>query len=77
MRIVIADDHPLLREAIRATVEHVWPERDIIEAGSAAAARAEAEEPGASALPPIWTFGRFAHDLVCGYWSKGFDLRKV
>ncbi|MCP5395990.1 MAG: response regulator transcription factor [Sphingomonadaceae bacterium] len=44
MRIVIADDHPLLREAIRATVEHVWPDRDIVEAGSAAAARAEADK---------------------------------
>jgi DNA-binding NarL/FixJ family response regulator len=44
MRIVIADDHPLLREAIRGTVENAWPGREVVEVGSAAGARAEAEK---------------------------------
>ncbi|MCB2077092.1 MAG: response regulator transcription factor [Novosphingobium sp.] len=42
-RIVIADDHPLLRAAIRTTVEKVWPGSEIVEVADAAAARAEAQ----------------------------------
>ncbi|MFN3591613.1 MAG: response regulator transcription factor [Thermaurantiacus sp.] len=39
-RIVIADDHPLFRTALRHAVGKVWPDAEIVEAGSAAAARA-------------------------------------
>jgi DNA-binding NarL/FixJ family response regulator len=39
-RIVIADDHPLFRTAMRHAVGKVWPQADIIEAASAAEARA-------------------------------------
>ena len=40
--IVIADDHPLMRGAIRASVERTWPGHAIVEVSDAAAARAEA-----------------------------------
>lgn len=40
-RIVIADDHPLMRSAIRAAVEKVWPEHEIAEVSDAGAAKAE------------------------------------
>ena len=40
-RIVIADDHPLMRGAIRAAVEKVWPGHAIVEVEDAAAAKAE------------------------------------
>ncbi|WFL78984.1 response regulator transcription factor [Altererythrobacter arenosus] len=40
-RIVIADDHPLMRGAIRAAVEKVWPTHDIVEVSDAAAAKSE------------------------------------
>lgn len=39
-RIVIADDHPLFRTALRHAVSKVWPRAEIVEAGSAADARA-------------------------------------
>lgn len=39
-RVVIADDHPLFRAAMRLAVAKVWPEADVIEAASAAEARA-------------------------------------
>lgn len=42
--IVIADDHPLMRAAIRASVEKSWPGHAIVEVPDAAAARAEAEK---------------------------------
>jgi len=28
-RIVIADEHPLLRSAVRAAVKRVWPQYDV------------------------------------------------
>ena len=40
-RIVIADDHPLMRSAIRAAVEKVWPHHLIVEVSDAGAAREE------------------------------------
>lgn len=40
--IVIADDHPLMRGAIRATVERIWPGHAIVEVSDAAAARGAA-----------------------------------
>ncbi|XUU60920.1 response regulator transcription factor [Erythrobacter sp. HA6-11] len=42
-RIVIADDHPLFRTALSHAVTKVWPEAEVVEAGSANAARAELE----------------------------------
>lgn len=42
-RIVIADDHPLLRSAVRAAVERVWPHCDVVEVADAATARQQAE----------------------------------
>lgn len=42
-RIVIADDHPLMRAAVRASVEKLWPGREIVEVADAASARREAE----------------------------------
>ncbi|MEZ5681673.1 MAG: response regulator transcription factor [Erythrobacter sp.] len=38
-RIVIADDHPLMRGAIRAAVEKVWPDHEVAEVADAASAR--------------------------------------
>ncbi|MDJ0642606.1 MAG: response regulator transcription factor [Erythrobacter sp.] len=46
-RIVIADDHPLFRTALSHAVTKVWPGAEVVEAGSAGAARAELE----TALP--------------------------
>ena len=40
-RIVIADDHPLMRSAIRAAVEKVWPAHAIVEVGDAGSVKAE------------------------------------
>lgn len=49
-RIVIADDHPLFRSALAHAVGKVWPEAAIIEASSAAEARAALQEGGAETL---------------------------
>lgn len=43
-RIVIADDHPLMRAAIRASVENAWPGHEVVEVADAATARREAEQ---------------------------------
>ena len=48
-RIIIADDHPLFRTALSHAVGKVWPDAEIVEASSAAQARAEVET-GAEAL---------------------------
>lgn len=40
-RIVIADDHPLMRGAIRAAVEKVWPSHAIVEVSNASSAQSE------------------------------------
>lgn len=40
-RIVIADDHPLMRGAIRAAVEKVWPGHAIAEVSNAGDAKSE------------------------------------
>lgn len=40
-RIIIADDHPLFRTALSHAVSKVWPDATVIEASSAANARAE------------------------------------
>ncbi|MBD3729144.1 MAG: response regulator transcription factor [Sphingomonadales bacterium] len=45
-RIVIADDHPLMRAAVRASVESVWPHHDIVEVSDAGAAHREVEQGG-------------------------------
>ena len=49
-RIVIADDHPLFRSALAHAVGRVWPEATIIEASSAAEARAALADGGAETL---------------------------
>jgi DNA-binding NarL/FixJ family response regulator len=49
-RIVIADDHPLFRSALAHAVGKVWPEAAVIEASSAAEARAALQEGGAETL---------------------------
>jgi DNA-binding NarL/FixJ family response regulator len=49
-RIIIADDHPLFRSALAHAVGKVWPEAAIIEASSAAEARAALAEGAAEAL---------------------------
>lgn len=41
-RIVIADDHPLMRAAVRSSVEPVWPGQEIVEVADAEAALREA-----------------------------------
>ena len=48
-RIIIADDHPLFRTALSHAVSKVWPDATVIEASSAANARAELND-GAEAL---------------------------
>ena len=48
-RIIIADDHPLFRTALSHAVSKVWPDATVIEASSAANARAELGD-GAEAL---------------------------
>lgn len=49
MRVIIADDHPLFRTALSHAVKKVWNNADVIEASSAAQARAELGD-GAEAL---------------------------
>lgn len=49
-RVIIADDHPLFRSALAHAVARVWPEAAIIEASSAAEARAALEAGVAEAL---------------------------
>jgi len=49
-RIVIADDHPLFRSALAHAVGKVWEGAAIIEASSAAEARAALEAGGAETL---------------------------
>lgn len=49
-RVVIADDHPLFRSALAHAVARVWPEAAVIEASSAAEARAALQEGGAESL---------------------------
>lgn len=49
-RIIIADDHPLFRTALSHAVGRVWPEAQIIEARSAAEARAALEGGDVEAL---------------------------
>ncbi|ALE15823.1 Transcriptional regulator, LuxR family [Altererythrobacter epoxidivorans] len=41
--ILIADDHPLMRGAIRAAVEKVWPSHEVREVSDVASARTEME----------------------------------
>ena len=48
--IVIADDHPLFRSALAHAAGKVWPEAGIIEASSAAEARAALQQGGVEAL---------------------------
>ncbi len=50
LRIIIADDHPLFRSALAHAVGKVWPAATIIEASSAAEARAALQEGAAEAL---------------------------
>lgn len=45
-RIIIADDHPLFRTALSHAVGKVWPDAEVVEANSAAAARLELERGG-------------------------------
>jgi DNA-binding NarL/FixJ family response regulator len=49
VRIVIADDHPLFRSALRHAVSRVWEGAEVVEASSAAQARAALAD-GAEAL---------------------------
>jgi DNA-binding NarL/FixJ family response regulator len=49
-RVIIADDHPLFRSALAHAVGRVWPNAAIIEASSAAEARAALAEGAAEAL---------------------------
>ena len=49
-RIIIADDHPLFRSALAHAVSKVWSEAAIIEASSAAEARAALAEGAVEAL---------------------------
>jgi len=49
-RIIIADDHPLFRSALAHAVGKVWPEAAVIEASSAAEARAALADAAAEAL---------------------------
>ncbi|WP_296717562.1 LuxR family transcriptional regulator [Erythrobacter sp.] len=50
MRVIIADDHPLFRSALAHAVGKVWPDAAIIEASSAAEARAALADGAAEAL---------------------------
>lgn len=49
-RVIIADDHPLFRSALAHAVGKVWPDAAIIEASSAAEARAALAAGGTEAL---------------------------
>lgn len=43
-RIIITDDHPLMRAAIRTSVERVWPDHEIVEVPDAASAQLAVDE---------------------------------
>lgn len=49
-RVIIADDHPLFRSALAHAVGKVWPDAAILEASTAAEARAALAEGSAEAL---------------------------
>ncbi|MEE4207623.1 MAG: response regulator transcription factor [Erythrobacter sp.] len=49
MRVILADDHPLFRAALRHAVTRVWEGAEVVETSSAAAARAALAD-GAEAL---------------------------
>lgn len=49
-RVIIADDHPLFRSALAHAVGKVWPDAAILEASTAAEARAALVEGSAEAL---------------------------
>lgn len=49
-RIIIADDHPLFRTALSHAVGKVWPDAEIVEAASAATARAALRESAEALL---------------------------
>lgn len=49
-RIIIADDHPLFRTALSHAVGKVWPDAEVVEAGSAAGAVAALGKPADALL---------------------------
>lgn len=53
MRIIVADDHPLFRAALRHAVTRVWDGAEVVEASSAAEARAALAEYGAGAAEAL------------------------
>ncbi|MGP1283969.1 MAG: response regulator [Parasphingopyxis sp.] len=48
--VIIADDHPLFRGALRQAVEGTWPDAEVIEVATAGAAREAAEGTAAQLL---------------------------
>lgn len=48
--VIIADDHPLFRSALRQAVESALPDADVVEVATAAAAREAAEQANAQLL---------------------------
>ncbi|KPP93863.1 response regulator transcription factor [Erythrobacter sp. HL-111] len=47
MRIILADDHPLFRAALRHAVTQVWESAEVVETNSATTAREALEDAGA------------------------------
>ena len=62
-RIVVADDHPLFRAALRSAVDKAAPGAEVIECASLGEARA-----GAAAADPV------DHD---GGWAPRFEGRPI
>lgn len=86
MKLLIVDDHPVLREGLVALLRHLGPDTEILEAGDAPAAIQLVKEhadldvvvldllmPGMGGLPAIAEFGRTRPDLPVIVLSSSED----
>ena len=86
MKLLIVDDHPVLREGLVALLRHLGPDTEILEAGDAPAALRLVEEhadldivvldllmPGMSGLSALAEFGRARPDLPVIVLSSSED----
>lgn len=86
MKLLIVDDHPVLREGLVALLRHLGPDTEILEAGDAPAALRLVEEhadldivvldllmPGMGGLSALAEFGRARPDLPVIVLSSSED----
>lgn len=86
MKLLIVDDHPVLREGLVALLRHLGPDTEILEAGDAPAALRLVEEhsdldivvldllmPGMGGLSALAEFGRVRPDLPVIVLSSSED----